>query len=124
MAGPIDWIFQFMRRPRSVITKSQYIERARGLAQRAKEIKAMGDMLKRQDRGGGRDRAWRNNLKRVQREVLQLEEDHQALDAVFPQVRVFWVCVCVFWRGCRAALRAVLRCAARVCVFAASLPTL
>ena len=91
MAGPIDWIFQFMRRPRSVITKSQYIERARGLAQRAKEIKAMGDMLKRQDRAGGRDRSWRNNLKRVQREVLQLEEDHQALDAVFPQVCVVGV---------------------------------
>lgn len=38
-AAPIDWIFQYMRRPKSVITKSEYIERARGLAQRAKEIK-------------------------------------------------------------------------------------
>lgn len=38
-AAPIDWIFQYVRRPKSVITKSEYIERARGLAQRAKEIK-------------------------------------------------------------------------------------
>lgn len=38
-AAPIDWIFQYIRRPKSVITKSEYIERARGLAQRAKEIK-------------------------------------------------------------------------------------
>ena len=33
MAAPIDWIFQYMGRPRSVITKSEYIGRARGLAQ-------------------------------------------------------------------------------------------
>jgi len=38
-AAPIDWIFQYVRRPKSVITKSEYIDRARGLAQRAKEIK-------------------------------------------------------------------------------------
>lgn len=38
-AAPIDWIFQYIRRPKSVITKSEYIDRARGLAQRAKEIK-------------------------------------------------------------------------------------
>jgi len=39
MAAPIDWIHQYMRRPRAVITKSEFINRARGLAQRAKEIK-------------------------------------------------------------------------------------
>lgn len=39
MAAPIDWIFQYIRRPKSVITKSEYIDRARGLAQRAKESK-------------------------------------------------------------------------------------
>jgi hypothetical protein len=39
MAAPIDWIHQYMRRPKSVITKSEFIGRARGLAQRAKEIR-------------------------------------------------------------------------------------
>lgn len=43
-AAPIDWIFQYIRRPKSVITKSEYIERARGLAQRAKEIKVRQHM--------------------------------------------------------------------------------
>lgn len=44
------------------------------------------DMLKRQDREGGRTRHWRSNFKRLQRELLQLEEDEQLLDSVFPQV--------------------------------------
>lgn len=39
LAAPIDWIFQYVRRPRAVITKSEFINRARGLAKRAKEIK-------------------------------------------------------------------------------------
>jgi hypothetical protein len=43
-------------------------------------------MLKRQDRAEGRNRGWRSNFKRLQRELLQLEEDEVALDAVFPQV--------------------------------------
>ena len=47
----------------------------------------MSDMLKRQDRAEGRGRSWRSNFRRLQREVLQLEEDEAALDAVFPQAR-------------------------------------
>ncbi|GBF96088.1 hypothetical protein Rsub_08964 [Raphidocelis subcapitata] len=85
MAAPIDWIHQYMRRPKAVITKSEFINRARGLAQRAKEIKSMSEMLKRQDRAEGRNRSWRSNFRRLQRELLQLEEDEGALDAVFPQ---------------------------------------
>ena len=46
----------------------------------------MADMLKRQDRAEGRSRTWRSNFRRLQREVLQLEDDEAALDAVFPQV--------------------------------------
>jgi hypothetical protein len=42
LAAPIDWIHQYMRRPRAVITKSEFISRARGLAQRAKEIRVGG----------------------------------------------------------------------------------
>lgn len=44
------------------------------------------EMLKRQDREGGRTRHWRSNFKRLQRELLQLEEDEHVLDSVFPQV--------------------------------------
>lgn len=47
----------------------------------------MADMLKRQERDGGRTRHWRFNFKRLQRDLLQIEEDEQTLDSVFPQVR-------------------------------------
>lgn len=46
----------------------------------------MAEMLKRQDRGEGRNRTWRSNFNRLQKQLLQLEEDEVALDAVFPQV--------------------------------------
>ncbi len=46
----------------------------------------MGEMLRRQQRDAGRNRTWRTNLRRLQHEVVQLEEDHTTLDAVFPQV--------------------------------------
>lgn len=49
-------------------------------------LQTMSDMLKRQDREGGRTRHWRSNFKKLQRELLQLEEDEHVLDSVFPQV--------------------------------------
>lgn len=49
-------------------------------------MQATSDMLKRQDREGGKTRQWRSNFKRLQRELLQLEEDTEVLDSVFPQV--------------------------------------
>jgi hypothetical protein len=51
-------------------------------------LQATADMLKRQDREGGRTRHWRSNFKRLQRELLQLEEDEHVLDSVFPQACV------------------------------------
>lgn len=52
--APIDWMHQFIGRPKSIITKSEFINRARTIAQRAKELQSLSDMLKRQVRG----RAW------------------------------------------------------------------
>lgn len=49
-------------------------------------MQSMAEMMKRQDREGGKNRTWRGNLRRLQKEVIQLEEDEIALDAVFPQV--------------------------------------
>jgi hypothetical protein len=46
----------------------------------------MASLLKKQDRDGGRDRRWRANFKKVQRELTTLEEDEYQLDRVFPQV--------------------------------------
>jgi hypothetical protein len=47
----------------------------------------MASLLKKQDRDGGRDRRWRANFKKLQRELTTLEEDEYQLDRVFPQVR-------------------------------------
>ena len=37
LSSPIDWIQQFLARPKSTITKSEYIRRGRIIAQRAKD---------------------------------------------------------------------------------------
>ncbi|GAX73906.1 hypothetical protein CEUSTIGMA_g1356.t1 [Chlamydomonas eustigma] len=80
-AAPISWIQEFRSRPRSTITKSEYIRRGRLIAQTAKECVNMAQMLRRQDK----DRRWRSNYKRLEREVNQLEEDEYQLERVFPQ---------------------------------------
>jgi LMBR1 domain-containing protein 1 len=87
LAGPIDWMHEYARRPKTVITKSQYLEKARLIAQRAREARATGDMLRRQDRasGGARPRAWRGALRKLQRDVAALEADERQLDSSFPR---------------------------------------
>ncbi|GFH09108.1 uncharacterized protein HaLaN_04195 [Haematococcus lacustris] len=81
LAAPIDWIQQFLNRPTSVITKSEYIRRARLIAQRSKAVVNMTQVMRRQER----NRKWRSNLKALEREVNQLEEDEYQLERVFPQ---------------------------------------
>lgn len=81
LAAPIDWILQFMGRPRSTITKSEYMRRGRLICQRAKECVNMANMLRRQEK----DRRWRTNYKRLEREVNSLEEDEYQLERVYPQ---------------------------------------
>jgi LMBR1 domain-containing protein 1 len=39
IALPMDWIRAFITRPRSTITRAQYVDRARDLARRAGDIK-------------------------------------------------------------------------------------
>lgn len=81
LGAPIDWIQQFLNRPKATITKSEYIRRAKIMAQRAKTLVNMAAMLRRQNR----DRKYRTNLNRLNREVVQLEEDEYQLERVFPQ---------------------------------------
>lgn len=80
-AAPIDWIHEFIGRPRKTITKSEYMRRGRIIAQRAKEMVNIAAMLRRQER----DRKWRQNYKRLEREVVQLEEDEYQLERIYPQ---------------------------------------
>ncbi|KAH7618932.1 putative LIMR family protein [Nannochloris sp. 'desiccata'] len=85
VALPLDWIRGFITRPRSVISKAQYIERARDLARRAKDIKLVAEGLRREERTQGRSRKWRRNYNALQTQVEILEEDQDQLETVFPQ---------------------------------------
>ncbi|EFJ42278.1 hypothetical protein VOLCADRAFT_67279 [Volvox carteri f. nagariensis] len=81
LAAPIDWLQEFLGRPKATITKSEYMRRAMIIAQRAKQILNMLQLLRR----GERDRRWRSNFQKLQREVALLEDDEYQLERVFPQ---------------------------------------
>jgi LMBR1 domain-containing protein 1 len=102
IAMPLDWIREFIGRPRSTITKKQYVERAKDLAVRAKDIQYVAEGMKRQQKESGRSRKWRKNFSALQAQVTVLEEDQAQLERVYPQgedpsyswaitVMMFWV---------------------------------
>lgn len=82
---PLGLIFSFIRRPKAVITRSQYIKEATELGKKARELKKTADALHQEERGGGKGRKWRKNVKAVQKELLQLEEDVTLLEEMYPQ---------------------------------------
>lgn len=85
VALPLDWIRQFIGRPTKTITKSEYITRARDIARRAKDIRQMAEVLKREEREQGKGRRWRRNFRALQNQLLLLEEDEHQLELVYPQ---------------------------------------
>jgi len=101
VALPLDLIRGFMGRPRSTITKAQYVERAKDLARRARDILQVADALKREEREQGRSRKWRKNYTALQAQVEVLEDDQAQLEKVFPQGEdpsYSWtVTVIMFW---------------------------
>ncbi|BBH06269.1 LMBR1-like membrane protein [Prunus dulcis] len=82
---PLGLIFSFVRRPKAVITRSQYIKEATELGKKAKELKKAADALHQEERSGSKGRKWRKNVKAVEKELLQLEEDVKLLEEVYPQ---------------------------------------
>jgi len=82
---PMDWIRQFLFRPKAVIPRSDYIRHARGLARRAKEIKQEAAALRREEQTLGKGRKWKRKLKELNKVCMELEEDEQDLLEVFPQ---------------------------------------
>ncbi|GFP94361.1 limr family protein at5g01460 [Phtheirospermum japonicum] len=82
---PLGLIFSFVRRPKAVITRSQYIKEATELAKKARDLKKAADALHQEERSGGKGRKWRKNVKSVEKEVLLLEEDVKALEEMYPQ---------------------------------------
>lgn len=86
-AFPIDLIVSFFTRPKATITKTEYINQARFLAQHAREIKNLGEELKKEERESGRTRRWRRNFKELNKQLLILEDMNQELESKYPQVR-------------------------------------
>ncbi|KAK1307216.1 LIMR family protein [Acorus calamus] len=82
---PLGLIFSFIRRPKAVITRSQYIKEATELGKKARELKKTADTLHQEERSGNKGRKWRKNVKAVEKELLLLEEDMKALEEMYPQ---------------------------------------
>ncbi|KAK3445100.1 hypothetical protein EUGRSUZ_B02811 [Eucalyptus grandis] len=82
---PLGLIFSFIRRPKAVITRSQYIKEATELGKKARELKKAADALHQEERSGAKGRKWRKNVKAVEKELLQLEEDVKLLEEMYPQ---------------------------------------
>ncbi|KAF7046049.1 hypothetical protein CFC21_055102 [Triticum aestivum] len=82
---PLSLIFSFVRRPKAVITRSQYIKEATELGKKAKELKKAAEALHQEERSGNKGRKWRKNVKAVEKELLLLENDMNALEEMYPQ---------------------------------------
>ncbi|KVH94843.1 LMBR1-like membrane protein [Cynara cardunculus var. scolymus] len=82
---PLGLIFSFIRRPKAVITRSQYIKEATELGKKAKELKKAADALHQEERSGSKGRKWRKNKKALEKELLLLEDDVKALEEMYPQ---------------------------------------
>nr|GMD43353.1 LIMR family protein At5g01460 [Ipomoea batatas] len=82
---PLGLIFSFIRRPKAVITRSQYIKEATELAKKARELKKAADALHQEERNGKKGRKWRKNVKAVEKELLLMEDDVKALEEMYPQ---------------------------------------
>ncbi|RVX06055.1 LIMR family protein [Vitis vinifera] len=73
---PLGLIFSFIRRPKAVITRSQYIKEATELGKKARDLKKAADALHQEERSGSRVESG---------ELLQLEDDVKALEEMYPQ---------------------------------------
>ncbi|XP_022745115.1 LIMR family protein At5g01460 isoform X3 [Durio zibethinus] len=82
---PLGLIASFIRRPKAVITRSQYIKEATELGKKARDLKKAADALHQEERSGSKGRKWRKNVKSVEKELLQLEEDVKLLEEMYPQ---------------------------------------
>lgn len=82
---PLGLIFSFIRRPKAVITRSQYIKEATEIAKKAREVKEAARTLQTEERNGNKGRRWRKNVKEVEKELLLLEDDMKSLEEMYPQ---------------------------------------
>ncbi|XP_039145468.1 LIMR family protein Os06g0128200-like isoform X1 [Dioscorea cayenensis subsp. rotundata] len=82
---PLGLIASFIKRPKAVITRSQYIKEATELSKKARELKKAADSLRQEEKSGSKGKSWRKNVKAVEKELLLLENDVNALEEMYPQ---------------------------------------
>ena len=82
---PMDWFFDWYTRPRKVITKTEYISRAKTLGRRAKELQGVGQSLRREEMAHGRSRKWRKQVSELTKQIDLLQKDDENLTRAYPQ---------------------------------------
>eukprot|EP00899_Mesostigma_viride_P010788 jgi/Mesvir1/19710/Mv09970-RA.1 len=85
VALPFDWITAFFRRPRKIITRTDYIHRAGQIFEASSHIHDLANQLKREAKAGNKGRKWRKNVTKLAQELVLLEQEEEELVAVFPQ---------------------------------------
>ena len=85
IALPLDWIHAFVNRPRTWMTRSEYIKEAGKIGKRAGEIKKAASALRQEEMTNGRTRQWRKKMASVSQAMVLLEEDEGRLLECYPQ---------------------------------------
>mmetsp|Transcript_285 Transcript_285/g.888 ORF Transcript_285/g.888 Transcript_285/m.888 type:complete len:505 (-) Transcript_285:677-2191(-) len=102
VAFPVDCIKGYISRPTKTIPKSQYIKMAGELGARAKELVAEAKAVQTQERASGKTRKTRRQVKQLQAQMLELEQDEASLAAAFPQgedADVTWAATVLMYIG-------------------------
>ncbi|WVZ06725.1 hypothetical protein V8G54_020071 [Vigna mungo] len=81
---PLGLILSFIRLPKAVITRSQYIKDATELGKKAKDLKKEDESLRQEEKAGSKGRKLRKNVKSMKKELLLLE-DVKLLEEMYPQ---------------------------------------
>lgn len=79
-------MFSFFQRPSKTISKSEYIEEAKKIGERAKALAAAAAELKKTQESSGRNRKVKQQAKALGKELSVLEEDEKTLESLYPQV--------------------------------------
>ena len=79
-------VYRWFSRPQKTITKTQYIEKAKAIGERAKELAGAALDNKKKEETEGRSRKLRLQAKALGKELVLLEDDERELEKLYPQV--------------------------------------
>jgi len=82
---PVDLIMAFVKRPRTIITKSEYLKRAKEICEQSQALQATAKQLHRQQQESGKTRAWKKSVAALSKDLLAVEDKEAELTECFPQ---------------------------------------